>query len=160
MTKEIDLTKGLKALVDDEDFERLSVYKWYAHSGYAYRRVTTAPKKNKLIGMHRVIINANEGEYIDHIDGDKLNNQKNNLRLCSYAQNNYNQNLPKRNITGFKGITQHPDTKRWRATIMHNYKIKHLGYFKEKLDAVKAYDKAALELFGDFAKTNKMLGLY
>src|SRR5690348_9141568 len=98
--KTIALTHGLEAKVDDEDFERLSQFKWYAaknkHLWYARRGVYIGDGEMRMLGMHRFIMNAVPGQVVDHRDGNTLNNQKSNLRFCTYTQNNVNK-IPKRN---------------------------------------------------------------
>lgn len=160
MVKEIKLTQGKVALVDDIDFGALSKYSWhYNIHGYAKSRI----KKDgiwKLYYLHRLVMDAKKGEYVDHINSDKLDNRRCNLRICTNQQNASSAKLGKNNITGFKGITWDKSMEKWKAKIMFNWKTIHIGAFDTKIDAAKAYDKAALKYFGEFAKTNKSMGLY
>lgn len=158
MTKEIKLTQGKVAIVDDELFEWLNQWKWCyqrnsnaKYTGYATRHKSN-PSKTEY--MHRVIMNPPKGMDIDHIDGDGLNNQRNNLRICTHAQNGMNRSKNKNNSSGFKGVFWDEITRKWRAIIDRNDKHIHLGRFSDIEDAAKAYDKAARELYGEFAYQN------
>ena len=91
---------------------------------------------------------------IDHIDSNRLNNQKDNLRLCNRSQNLGNRNKSKNNKSGFKGVIWDKKTKKWLAQTGVNYKHKALGYFTNIMDAAKTYDKFALEYYGKFARLN------
>lgn len=143
----ITLKDNSKCLVDNEDLEKLSKYSWYKHSeGYA---VTNINKKYTL--MHRFLLNAKRNEVVDHINGNKLDNRKSNLRLASPAQNMMNS----RGRNKFKGVSKtQSKTSPWRATIKINQKSIHIGAFKTELEAAYAYDSKAREIFGQFAKTN------
>lgn len=106
--------------------------------------------------MHRLIMNAQNGQMIDHINGNVLDNRKENLRLCNKSTNAMNCKVHKHNTSGYKGVAWHKQMKKWRAYIVINDKQKSLGLYKTKEEAAKAYNKAALELFGEFAKVNKI----
>jgi hypothetical protein len=157
--KEIKLTQGKVALVDDEDFDYLNQWKWYfdrfEHSGYAGRNNSTFPYRVKI---HHVIADRHgwirDGRQIDHIDGNGLNNCSSNLRIVTLAQNQYNQKLSKNNKSGFKGVYWDREFGKWRANIRFNGKLKHLGRFDDPIEAAKAYNDAALEYFGEFARLN------
>jgi hypothetical protein len=150
--KEMLLTKGKVALVDDEDYKFLIQWKWnFSSTGYAARNGGTY-KKRKNIKMHRLIMRATSGMEVDHINGNRLDNRRCNLRICTRSQNHCNVGLSSRNTSGFKGIVF--DYKTWNAKITKNGKRIHLGCFKNKEDAARAYDRAAKELFGEFAKLN------
>ena len=155
--KIIKLTNTRKyTLVDNEDFERLNKYKnstinWW---GYVVRR-TSVKEGKKDIFIHREILNISKGEYVDHINSDKLDNRKENLRLATYQQNNYNRRLNKNNKSGYKGVIWDKGVKKWRAYIRSG-KMIYLGVFKTKLEAAKTYNEAAIKLFKEFAKLNKI----
>lgn len=101
--------------------------------------------------LHRLILNAKPGERVDHVNMNKLDNRKSNLRVCDDAKNSYNRK-PLRNK--FKGVWFHKKNKKWIATIRQNYKGYYLGSFDNEVDAAKAYNKAAIERFGRFAYLN------
>ena len=151
--KEILLTKGKKAIVDDSDYERISQFKWcYSPTGYAVRRAPLEPYA--LLYLHRVLLEAKDGEYIDHINGDRLDNRKGNLRKCSMSENLMNRGKQKNNGSGYKGVSLDKSRNKWRAQIQKNRRNIGLGRFDSKEDAARAYDTAAAELHADFARTN------
>lgn len=138
--KEIPLSKGKVALVDDEDFERLSRFKWYTHN--TGKRFYAARKpKNGIIYMHREIIGTiPEGMDIDHIDGIWFNNQKKNLRVVTRRQNLQNKHVG--HSSQFVGVTWRKDHKKWAAQINRGGKKVHIGYFSIEQDAFTAYTEA------------------
>ncbi len=149
--KQIKLTQGKVTLVDDSDFEWLNQWKWYArrHRNTYYATRHFSPRR-----MHRLILNAQTAQEIDHKDRDGLNNQRKNLRFCTHGQNKMNSTKRTNGSSIYKGVCWHKRDKRWRAKITLNGKQKQLGSFISEMKAAKAYDKAALELFGAFAKLN------
>jgi len=164
MPKKIPLTRGMFALVDDEDFDRISQFKWYAkphrNTFYACRTKQVRNKKT-LTTLHSEILKGGcvPRKLIDHINRNGLDNRKENLRLCTNSENQANSGLRKSNRSGFKGVCLKKPQNSWEAQIIHNGKTIHLGIFKESADAARAYDKKAIELKGEFALTNKNLGL-
>lgn len=163
--KRIPLTQGQFALVDDEDFERINQYKWYAlwapgiRSYYARHKLPDSNGKREVLLMHRVVMNARPGEWVDHANHDTLDNRKSNLRIVSRAENQRNRGLPKQSTTGYKGVTLRERVSRWEASIKKSGRTHYLGHYTNPEDAARAYDAKATELFGEFALTNKMLGL-
>lgn len=154
--KEIQLTQGKVAIVDDEDFERLSSFKWYFQkakdAGRARRRISGSG--NRATFMHREIMNAPPHLQVDHINGNSLDNRKQNLRLCTNSQNTMNAR-PRLSVgRKYKGITWHKPSRKWRALITHNKKQIYLGQYDKPEDAAKAYDRAAPIYFGAYARTN------
>lgn len=155
--KEIQLTQGKVALVDDEDYEYLNQFKWYAHKDYKSPNIWYAVRseytKGKLtmISMHWVIMNK---KLIDHVDTDGLNNQKYNLRHCTRQQNSQNKNVYKNSTSTFKGVCWNIIKQKWQTSIGYNSKRIFLGYYISKIEAAKEYDIKAKELFGEFANLN------
>lgn len=166
--KEIKLTQGQIALVDEDDYEKLSKYKWAAaydkkrNIFYAARGININ-KKIKTIRMHEEImgtIGKDKKLYcVDHIDHNTLNNQKNNLRICDIAGNMQNRRIPKSNTSGYKGVCRfYHDKNKFIAQIGHHGKYFRIGKYNTALEAAKAYNEKALELYGEFAFLNKING--
>lgn len=157
--KEIVLFSGQITIVDDDDFEELNKYKWtYSNSGYAERYNPIAWKEKGIhskIPMHREINKTPTGMFTDHINGNKLDNRKCNLRTCNKSQNRTNSGLDPINKSGYKGVFWDKANKRWVARIWYSGKTVWSCYKRNILDAVKEYDLHAVKYFGEFAKTNK-----
>lgn len=157
--KEIILTKGYVALVDDEDYEWLNQWKWHASinkSGIIYARRTEYPSK-KCILMHRFIMKINERNiFVDHHNRDGLNNQKSNLRIATPGQNNRNSKKQSNNNCYYKGVSQDKrnGNKIWIANATYNGKHLYLGAYSTPEQAARVHDKEAKELFGEFAYLN------
>jgi len=151
--KEIPLTRGKVAFVDDEDFDFLSKFKWYCTShGYAQLR----KKENGVtisISMHRAVLGLSKGEKVDvdHINEIKTDNRKENLRKCNRSENMRNMGMKASNTSGYKGVNFHKASKLWRSQIRLNMKSIHLGYFKNPEDAYNAYCEASKKYHGEFA---------
>jgi hypothetical protein len=153
MAQYLSLTKGLRTLVDDEDYE---VYKdlhlsaRYASSNQKfYARLKISGKTAQL---HRLIMNATEGD-VDHISGDTLDNRRSNLRLCSRAQNCWNRKRPVTSTTGEKDIYHRKDRDVYVVKVGVLGKRKYIGYYKLLSDAVEARNEAVVRLHGEFART-------
>jgi len=155
--KRIPLTQNKFAIVDDDMFEYLNQWKWYARKGgntfYAVRNVGKYLNQKK-IHMHRQIMNAQEGQEIDHINHNALDNRRTNLRTCTRAQNQHNRKINRNSTSKFKGVYWNKVRRKWQARVSLNGKRPYLGSFNNELDAAKAYDKKAKELFGEFANLN------
>ncbi len=158
--KSILLTQGKIALVDDEDFNRLNVYKWYAYKKpnknrliwYAARSTAAIPHTLK---MHREILGLHDPKIqVDHRNGDGLNNQKFNLRQALHGQNQQNMRKHVGCTSRFKGVYWHRQRGKWSAKIMVNRISRYLGLYTSEEDAARAYDKAAKCFFGEFALVN------
>lgn len=144
-----------EVLVDDEDFELVSKYRWCLAVRGKTRYAYCIEKENRsvIIYMHRLIL-ANPAQHVDHKDQNGLNNQKSNLRLGSKAQNLMNRGVNKNNKTGFKGVSFNPRTKKYRVAIMYKRKWISGGEFINSSLAAKRYNELALRHFGEFAKLN------
>ena len=148
------------AFVDDEDYPLISKYRWVLHSdGYAVSKY--GPKQRRRhIFMHRLIMQPNAGKIVDHRDDTKrLDNRRQNLRVCTHPQNHGNSVYKSaRKTSRFKGVGFLKASGKWRARtrrivegrIVEN----HLGLFDDEIDAAKAYDAAARQYFGEFARLN------
>lgn len=149
--KEIQLTQGQVALVDDWWYEELNQYKWCAHWNY---NCYCAIRKNlgKIVYMHRVVAGTRKGEQTDHINHNTLDNREENLRRCTAAENQWNKRKQKNIISGYKGVTQNGNN--WKARITKHRKKYELGTYPTPEEAARTYDKNAIELFGEFAETN------
>lgn len=148
-TAEVPLTNGKVALVDEEDFDTVSRYKWRADEqrpGLFY----AVTGHNTM--MHKLI--CPDYSLVDHKDGNSLNNTRVNLRSADKATNGMNRGAQVNNRSGFKGVSFYPKNQNWRAAIHRDGKQVHLGYFPTAEDAARAYDKAALVLHGAFAFFN------
>lgn len=162
--KKIPLSRGMFAIVDDDDFDSLSKHKWCAHRGggtwYATRNIvtgsrTTRDRKWKMIMMHREIL----GELcvnrtVDHVNGDGLDNRRSNIRVASRAENMRNIK-PRKHSSVYKGVGIH--NGRWRSRIMIDGKTVYVGIFDSEIDAAKAYNQAAIKHYGQFARLNKVV---
>jgi hypothetical protein len=152
----IKLTQKQVTQVDDEDYEYLSQFKWCAiwciDAFYAGR---SAPRLfgHGRIWMHRVIMNTPDGVETDHKDGNALNNQRSNLRICTHSQNCHNRKKRADNTSGYKGVFT-TKGKKWRAQIRVNGKSIHIDVFSTREEAAHAYDEAAKKYHGEFADLN------
>lgn len=151
----IRLSREKQALVDDDDFDRLVGYNWFlGNNGYAVRNARSENGKKTQIYMHRVILGTPEEKKTDHINENKLDNRKVNLRACTVSENHWNKGAHKDSKSGLKGVFFHKRTGKWEAQIMALGKRYHLGYFFEKERAAVEYNNAAIKLHGEFAKLN------
>ena len=156
--KEIKLTQGQVALVDDEDFEKVNQFKWHAtksnrcNSLYALCFISTNKPR---LRMHRLIMNVTDNNvFVDHINRNGLDNRKSNLRLCSNAQNQINKTKHKNNTSGYKGVFYSKQHKKFRANIGYKGRKIFIGLFDTAIEAAKAYDNKSNELYGIFSCNN------
>lgn len=151
--KIIPLTRGKKTIIDDQDFDRISKYKWCIHcDSYAVTSIN-----GKIVMMHRFLLKTPEGFDTDHINGNKLDNRRSNLRIVTRSQNMANTRIRRSNKSGYKGVFYFKfghRSKRWKAKIKVNYKMIDLGYFLTKEEAAKVYNLAAVKHFGEYALLN------
>lgn len=160
--KKLELARGEVAQLDEPDYDRLRHFKWYCIKGYAYRTVYLGKVDGKYkyttIPMHREVLNPLDGLLADHIDGNRLNNTRNNLRAVTRGQNTINSAMRKTNRYGYKGIIYNPlCTKRpWYARIKLNGKVQVKGYFETREEAALAYNELATQLHGQYARLNEI----
>ena len=148
--KQIKLTQGKVSIVDDADHKYLSQWKWCFEGRYATRQPSRKLGKRKPIYMHRFILNPSEGMEIDHINRNKLDNRRSNLRICIHSQNLINRGIQKNNTSGYAGVTWYKPLKKWMASIKVDGRFKNLGYFKNKEDAILMRQKLAKLYYKDF----------
>lgn len=157
--KTISLSKGYVCLVDDEDYEYLTQWKWHFWCGYAKRfgRVTEGENK-RAVFMHRAILNPPDGVPVDHRNGDRLDNRRSNIRICTPAENARNCKLRKDSKVGIKGviaIKHSSGTVGYVARIRFNKEEHYLGYFADPESASAAYNAASVRLHGEFSWMNR-----
>lgn len=161
--KRIPLSRGRYALVDDEDFERLVTFRWHCDSyGYAKRSIHIGNRKHRNVAMHREILGITDSDIlVDHMNGDRVDNRRSNLRLSTKSTNGCNRNKTRANTSGYKGVTKHNQCKsdRWIAQIRVNNRNRYLGLFTTPELAAAAYNRAAVTHFGEFAKLNNIVGV-
>jgi len=152
--RRIKLSQGKYAIVDPEDYEKLIGYVWYAANAlctfYAQRN-----ENGKSVRMHRQIMNPPAGFFVDHENHNGLDNRKANLQIVTPAENTYNKRKEKGSVSSrYKGVSFRKSRNKWTAYISYRGRRINLGCFDDEIDAAKAYDEAAKELFGKFAFLN------
>lgn len=149
--KYIRLSTGDIATVDNADFNWLNQWNWHlSGAGYAMRS-----ELGKSIYMHTLLSNGPKGMDTDHVDGNRLNNSRSNLRVCTRSQNMMNARKQSNNTSGYKGVSWQKNAKKFSAYIQVGGKKKHLGLFTNAIEAAKAYNNAALDHFGGYCRLNK-----
>lgn len=145
-TKAVPLTKGKYAIVDKDDYERVMEYNWYCNVGYAWGTVN-----KKTIGMHRFItgLPISDKRVVDHINHDRLDNRKSNLRICTQGENQANTRKTRKGTSIYKGVSVSK-----LGYITATFCRKHIGNFKTEEEAAKAYDREIYKKYGDFALLN------
>lgn len=158
--KTINLTQGKRAIIDDDDFERVSQFKWcavrrfglwYAERAHPYKN---GGRRRASIPMHRFVMNAPPGVDVDHKNGNGLDNRKSELRFATQIQNCQNRGKRKILSSKYKGVDWVPRDNRWRSRITVHGKTKQIGYFTSEIEAAAQYDFAARLFFGEFARPN------
>lgn len=156
MSKLIPLSKGQFAIVDDEDYDWLTRWKWRIRIKKDRPNIfyVIRSAKNGPISMHRTILpDIPAGMEIDHINGNPLDNRRSNLRICTHRQNACNRKKMSQ-TSQYKGVTWNKRSSKWQAQVMSHQKMFYLGLFTSEFDAAKAYDAAARKHFGEFARLN------
>jgi hypothetical protein len=139
------------ALIDEQDYPLLSQFRWYYHEGYA---ITVINYPRKRYPMHRLIMGAANGQEVDHINGKRSDNRRCNLRICTRQQNSYNVGKSSRNKSGYKGVSWYARLGCWQVHVGKGGKVRTVGYFKTLEEAARAYDVAAKQAHGEFARLN------
>jgi hypothetical protein len=163
--REIPLTQGQVAIVDDADYDALSTYRWCAHRDrmtfYADRHASLPDGGRTTVRMHRQILGVAPGVEVDHENGNGLDNRRENIRICTHQENQWNANKWARATSRFKGVSWEKSRRRWVAAIRLRGKAQRgrpravwLGRFTDEESAARAYDAAARKHFGDFAACN------
>lgn len=151
----IPLTKGFFAIVDGEDFERVSAFRWHhTHDGYARRTARNVEGKRVNQWLHRFIMGEPPDMEVDHRSMNKLDCRKENLRIATPTQNRRNRNVQRNNKSGFRGVSWSEAKKKWLAKIYVDKKGIELGLFSKPEEAAAAYAAAAKIYHGDFARIN------
>lgn len=154
--------RGKFAIIDADDFRSLAIYHWIGHTDgscytifYAGVNARTGKGLYQRTLMHRLIMQPSGGLVVDHINGDKLDNRKANLRVCTIGDNTRHQ-LRRRsdNTSGYRGVKKGKTPGTWDAEITINYKVVYLGRYRSKHDAARAYNKKVVEVRGEFANPN------
>lgn len=156
--KYIQLTQGKQAKVSDEDYEELSQWKWYykaqpdSNGGYAARNTAYVRGKSRTtIKMHRQLLSPEPRFEVDHINGDKLDNRRENLRVVTKSQNQWNRKKQK-GSSQYKGVYWNKRCNKWFAQIQYKGKFHYLGLHEDEKDAALAYQEAAHRLFKEYAR--------
>ncbi len=154
--KEIILTQGKHAIVDDDDYEWLNRWRWYYSKGYAVRSININDQRHTVL-LHRVIMHAMEDKIeVDHVDGNRLDNRWVNLRYVNSQQNSMNRGLYRTNTSGYKGVHWSKSKNKWEAGLRCKGKGVHLGVIVNIEDAARAYNEAAVKYFGDYARLDPL----
>jgi hypothetical protein len=144
----ISLNSGEIAIIDEEDYEKVKQYKWSFNGRYA---IGYGKGIKNTTTMQRIVMNPPDGCVVDHINRDKLDNRRSNLRICTQSQNMANYPMHGLNTSGRKGVYWNKKREKWRAQIRFNQKLIVIGYFHDLNEASEAYIAQAKKLFGEFA---------
>ncbi len=153
LIKFIPVGRGHFAIVNEDNFERLSKHRWHMNNGYPRRYNGPRFKATGNRGttpMHAEVLEVPPGFLPDHSDRDKTNNTRENLRVVTYAANSRNRGVQKNNSSGVRGVLWHKRDKKWYAYIKVDRKIIHLGYFKELKEATAVRLAAAIKYHGEY----------
>ena len=152
MSKQIQLSKGKIAIVDDDVFSTASKIKWNAHKGHKNKWYAVTKIQGKSIFLHNFVMLPPKGFVVDHINGDGLDNRRENLRIASYSQNSANRGTDIDNKSGYKGVIKIKN--KWAAKLNYKRKTIYIGSFDTAELAARAYDEKAREIWGEFSQTN------
>lgn len=159
MMKKIELTQGKFTIVDEADYAELNKFNWHYAGGYARRNMRLPNGKRKIVFLHRELMQTPEGYETDHINGDRLDNRRENLRIVTKNQNQRNTK-PRKGTSEYKGVSYYKSKRHktgyWVARIQVDGKVKRLGYFKTEKEAAIAYNKAAKAHYGEYARLNEV----
>lgn len=155
----VSLSKGKFAIIDAQDADYINQWKWtYLSSGYAFRRkylgVVDGKEQSEYILMHRLLMDCPEGYEVDHINHNRLDNRKSNLRIVTRAQNTHNAGIRSDNTSGHKNIYWYKAYKKWMVTVGANGKSHFIGYYDKLDEAVEAKKLAIKRLHGEYANVN------
>jgi len=157
MNKYIQLKHGT-AIIDEQDFNRINQYRWHSvFLGKSRTAYATSSHLGKTVYMHRLVMNAESGQTVDHIDGNGLNNSHNNLRFVTPSQNLLNTSKRSDNTSGHKGISWCPDREKYQVYVNIDRKRKSLGRYRTLEEAIYVRDRAVKEHYGEFARENTSL---
>lgn len=159
----IPLSRGQVALVDAEDYEWLSQWKWYAavsmRSCQYYAATHDVPDggPRRMVRMHRLVIglDCSDSRQVDHIDGNGLNNRRGNLRIATESENNFNRDIQRNNTSGFRGVSFHRGTGKWMSQTTVKGKYHNLGLYETPEQAHEAYLAACLQLRGELPRISR-----
>ena len=156
---------GFKVIIDGDNYEFVASHKWSVnkwaleHSGNTYFSTyikELSGRNHTSTFLHRYIMGCStgDGNHVDHINRNTLDNRRSNLRICNQSENNKNVGKRKNNKSGYKGVYWHKNRAKWRAQIKCDSSLFHIGYFLTKEEAAIAYNNKAIELHGEFALLN------
>ena len=148
----IHLTQGKVATIDSMDLFLVDSHNWYFNKGYARTNISDGAGGQKNIKLHRLIMSAPSGMEVDHINLNKLDNRRANLRIATASQNQRNRGAYTTNTSGYKGVVWHKGANKWRARIVCEGKKHSLGLYESKELAYEAYCNAAKQMHGEFAR--------
>jgi hypothetical protein len=156
--RRIYLGEGQWTILDQEDYCRLRKYRWIVYgrgqSLYAFRYKFIGPNTTTMMSMHREILVSTDGRFVDHRNCNSLDNRRSNLRFATRAENNCNRRKQKNTTSQYLGVCFDKRIKNWVGVVVHNKKRYWLGRFDSEIEAAKAYDEKANQLFGEFARLN------
>ena len=158
---EIEISE-YKVLIDDEDWERVSRYKWYVseNNKYVFANIYCEGTR-KTVSLHRLILDCNDTkQVVDHINHNTFDNRKVNLRMCKQVQNTQNKRMPSHNTTGYKGVRKRKHCSRYTAVVREGKDSYTCGFYNTPEEAARAYDMMSIYLFKEFAYTNFNRELY